>query len=783
MYTEVNNKYISQYHKLSAFASKEIFLNKNKNITSIKKVLKHLKIEDPNSNIRLTPKDNKNNLTSNNFTNSINSYIFDEKLNKRKKRKDICMTKIFSDEELSAYKCDSSNKNLQIAYSKRKSNKKFIKKSYEENILKNKPLFKNVNSIKKAKLTKNFSHKKFKKLYIPISYHDSSIYDYYKKMKINNIPKTTRNNNDSSNSSRNKVNNIIYILNKKSFKNSNKSKSNIESNNNKKDNKNKKYHKNSCNYNSIISHPTSNIKTSFSGNFFYIKKNLLFFDKSSKYNLTKSDNYFINNKDELLNDFNTKNASINKHKEEKSNSNNNKKKNINLIKFKKKTKMINFLDLIKNKNLKIKNGNLNDNIFKFKSFDNFKNSFKNNSNFKKPNSVTSKGKKLKKYKTNNNSIENLRKYKIHNIFKSCNVSLLKKKKKINKILPLEITNKDKNFNHKFTKNFINKTSCNKIIPFSKNINKRKKMKKLTDLNLHTFTERDYYDNNILESDNENNKELINEIKINKFDINKPSEQNMKYTNVKEYIEEEKEESHLSKIIIGEIDGYNDIIEKDRINNLLNKNQKSPCINNDKVNNKIKKENQNIINNSIESEKLIINMINLEDDIDYISTDDFKNNNVKTAGKSKRYNIKNIAFYVNDLNQNKNFENKKLRNNLLKNRINIGNNFNKLITKKPVKINNLKSREEIKNKINNKVNDKKNTLNKLNIKKDNIINNININNNNKKMKINKNLKIKSGIDITINRKNFTKNSFSKNKNDLISSFIKQKNENEENCIIF
>ena len=111
-----------------------------------------------------------------------------------------------------------------------------------------------------------------------------------------------------------------------------------------------------------------------------------------------------------------------------------------------------------------------------------------------------------------------------------------------------------------------------------------------------------------ESEKELNQELINEIKINNFDVNKPKEQNMKYTLYKEFKEENenenessKPESHLSKIIIGEIESYKDIIEKDKINVKNNLN-----INKDK--------NELItvpVDDSIESEKFIINMKNIE----------------------------------------------------------------------------------------------------------------------------------------------------------------------------
>ena len=59
---------------------------------------------------------------------------------------------------------------------------------------------------------------------------------------------------------------------------------------------------------------------------------------------------------------------------------------------------------------------------------------------------------------------------------------------------------------------------------------------------------------------QNNK--INGVRTNNFDVKKPKEENLKFTFVKEDIESDISVSHASKIIIGNIDGYKDIIETD-----------------------------------------------------------------------------------------------------------------------------------------------------------------------------------------------------------------------------
>ena len=79
----------------------------------------------------------------------------------------------------------------------------------------------------------------------------------------------------------------------------------------------------------------------------------------------------------------------------------------------------------------------------------------------------------------------------------------------------------------------------------------------------------YFDNNENEQINK-----INGVKTNNFDVKKPKEENLKFKLMKDDIESEVSISQASKIIIGNIDGYNDIIEND-IKNNQNKNKK--CI--------------------------------------------------------------------------------------------------------------------------------------------------------------------------------------------------------------
>jgi len=74
-------------------------------------------------------------------------------------------------------------------------------------------------------------------------------------------------------------------------------------------------------------------------------------------------------------------------------------------------------------------------------------------------------------------------------------------------------------------------------------------------------------NKLLEFGENGKNERINRVKINNFNINKPKEQNLKFIFTKNQKEKDSEISFsgASKIIIGKIDAYNDIIERDQKN--------------------------------------------------------------------------------------------------------------------------------------------------------------------------------------------------------------------------
>ena len=153
-----------------------------------------------------------------------------------------------------------------------------------------------------------------------------------------------------------------------------------------------------------------------------------------------------------------------------------------------------------------------------------------------------------------------------------------------------------------TKN--NESNKNKIT-ITPNIN-RNKNNKFSKYNNNNNCEKNKLNNNILKDsdgfityeldvDNEQNNQ-INGIKTNNFDVKKPKDENLKFTFIKDEKESEVSISHASKIIIGNIDGYKDIIETDIKNN---ENIHSKCFSNLIMNKKT-----NLFNNTIKKDSEI-----------------------------------------------------------------------------------------------------------------------------------------------------------------------------------
>ena len=115
-------------------------------------------------------------------------------------------------------------------------------------------------------------------------------------------------------------------------------------------------------------------------------------------------------------------------------------------------------------------------------------------------------------------------------------------------------------------------------------NKKKKKRRFISIISIESKKRNLNDNNfnVFKYTKENEKsEKINGVKINNYRVNKPKEENLKFTTITKD-ESDLNESQASKIIIGKIDGYKDIIETDKTNN-----------NNKYYSNKIFKKNNNL----------------------------------------------------------------------------------------------------------------------------------------------------------------------------------------------
>ena len=208
-------------------------------------------------------------------------------------------------------------------------------------------------------------------------------------------------------------------------------------------------------------------------------------------------------------------------------------------------------------------------------------------------------------------------------------------------------------------------------------NKKKKKRKFINIISIESKKRNLNDNNfnVFKYTKENEKsEKINGVKINNYRVNKPKEENLKFTTITKD-ESDLNESQASKIIIGKIDGYKDIIETDKRNNnnkyysnkIFKKNNNLYLYNNNYLKNNLKKignHTNNIDNSSkIDSisfnkeefnknliiDKIISNyynrlqmeekVINNIDDISFSINTDNKNDNKKTNYKKIHINRK------------------------------------------------------------------------------------------------------------------------------------------------
>ena len=276
--------------------------------------------------------------------------------------------------------------------------------------------------------------------------------------------------------------------------------------------------------------------------------------------------------------------------------------------FSKNSKMFSFNsnlnDIFSNKNNIPKPLNFKNNIIAGKEFNKKDLSPKLELNSQSIENI--KSNKYKKYKDKHNNIKNNKDLHKINSFKNNLKGKCDEKyqnKNITNITKINLNrkkndNNEKNLEEINNKKINSKTSDNSII-------------------LGKDSYFDYLIDTLTKSKNkkENIEKLINDIKINNYIIKKPNEDNMKFTLLKNKINENEEsipEINKSKIFIGDIEGYKDIIESDKNN--YYKNEKENTINifgqntMDNINDESKTRNKKILLN-LNSDDLEISNLN------------------------------------------------------------------------------------------------------------------------------------------------------------------------------
>ena len=281
----------------------------------------------------------------------------------------------------------------------------------------------------------------------------------------------------------------------------------------------------------------------------------------------------------------------------------------------------------------------------------------------------SKNKKYIRVKYNQIKSENLNLIKIKNPYlnnkterkvDNSNKSTKRNKRNINTNRKYDSNNDSKLISDNVSTNY-KSINTKKMIKSKKdninttpNIIKKKNVKLIKKFNDNTFK--------IFELMKENDgEEKINGVKINNFDINKPRDENLKFTFAKDDKQSDLSVSRASKVIIGKIEGYRDIIETDKAKNhykiysnlynkKLNKLNLINFMNNSNKNsykkinncsNILKKENDSITFNDDE----FYENLNISNNWDGMSS---TNTNNKITGKKfekNNYDYNNDSYYL------------------------------------------------------------------------------------------------------------------------------------------
>ena len=189
---------------------------------------------------------------------------------------------------------------------------------------------------------------------------------------------------------------------------------------------------------------------------------------------------------------------------------------------------------------------------------------RNQRNFKNENLAPSISKKI--------NLKNSTTFESFNQKQKIKEKLINNSVKSNKNKISKKTNTKNNINSKYDISTI-LSKKQKILKPQKNVIKNKQFKEKNQIKNKEGNKEDL--NCILDIESEHKRSINLMNKNNNFDINKPHDYNMKYSLFKEYEEEEENKimsNKTEKVIIGNIDGYQDIIESDKINmnNKINK---------------------------------------------------------------------------------------------------------------------------------------------------------------------------------------------------------------------
>lgn len=451
----------------------------------------------------------------------------------------------------------------------------------------------------------------------------------------------------------------------------------------------------------------------------------------------------------------------------KSNSiNKNNKEKFKINSHKKNEKEINNYNYIKKRNIHINNLNNDYLSFNKKIFFSTENNTNSNTNCNSNNNSNNNTIKLKKINKTQNCMDKNKESMFKTGKTGKSKSFYRKKtdnckeiggKNDRKKLSFDIF--DSNNNKNISKSILKRICSNLSVKSNSNQNsliirfENKQKKKYFD-NRNAQKDEAYNDDNCYQfiTENEQGGSIgINSVKTNNFIINKPKEENLKYSFIKEYFDDNDEQteispSQISKIIIGQIEGYNDIMEEDKNMNI-----------NDKSRSLLELLSKFSFSNFINNRQSLENMDNLNffeesNDLKYLK--DF-NDNWNNISNSKNITSDNMPNLTKIKNVDEEYDSEDLSISVFKNNIKSINTHSNIYLNKIFNSKSNNSSDVNKSK-NNNINYKKFVKNSINTDNTTVSsgnnNNNNNNNNNIMIKVNKELVNKDNQN---NGRNITK----------------------------